>query len=91
MFKIMDITQPLEYVCLIYRVKQLFHELKRDKLEQQLQRDAELKRTQAATSVQAWWRGYRWVAFIVQCCLYIKIVLPIPNLKKSCHHQLRKV
>ena len=53
------------YVYIIYRAKQLFLELKRDKLEQQLQRDAELKRKQAATNVQAFWRGYRWVVFIV--------------------------
>ena len=64
-FKIMDLTQPLIYVYIIYRAKQLFLELKRDKLEQQLQRDAELKRKQAATNVQAFWRGYRWVVFIV--------------------------
>lgn len=57
--KIMDVTQPFVYIYLICRAKQLFHELKRDKLEQQLQRDAELKREQAATSVQVWWRGYR--------------------------------
>ena len=64
----------------------MFYDLKRDKLEQQLQRDAELKRKQAATSVQAWWRGYRWVAFIVlhsRSCLQTKIVLSISDLWKT--------
>ena len=82
----MDIMQPLVYVYLIYRAKQLFYDLKRDKLEQQLQRDAELKRKQAATSMQAWWRGYRWVAFIVlhsRSCLQTKIVLSISDLWKT--------
>lgn len=68
-------TSCIRYTCLICRAKQLFHQLKRDKLEQQLQRDAELKREQAATSVQALWRGYRWVWYTSQ--LYM-----------SCKHEL---
>ena len=85
-FKIMDMMQPLVYIYSIYRAKQLFYDLKRDKLEQQLQRDTELKRKQAATSVQAWWRGYRWVVFIVlhsRSCLRTKIVLLISDLRKT--------
>ena len=60
------ISRKVSYTRLFCRAKQMVHELKRDKLEQQLQRDTELEREQAATCVQAWWRGHRWVVYIIQ-------------------------